>query len=34
MGKVYRWSEVARWQRWENSEVKRSERRESNDVAI
>ena len=34
MGKVYEWSEVARWERWENSEVARSERKERNKVAI
>ena len=34
MGKVCEWSEVARWERWENSEVARSERWERNEVAI
>ena len=34
MGKVCEWSEVARWERWDNSEVARSERWESNGVAI
>ena len=34
MGKVNRWSEEARWERWENSEVARSERWEGgNEVA-
>ena len=28
-GKVYEWSEVARWERWGNSEVTQSERYES-----
>ena len=31
---MYRWSEVARWERWENSEVARSERCERNEVAL
>ena len=31
LGKVCEWSEVARWKRWENSEVARSERRELKD---
>ena len=31
---MYGWSEVARWERWENSEVARSERWEGgNEVA-
>ena len=34
VGKVCEWSEVARWERWENSEVTRSERWERNEVAI
>ena len=34
MGNVCGWSEVARWERWENSEVVRSERWERNGVAI
>ena len=34
MGKVCEWSEVARWERWENSEVAQSERWERNEVAI
>ena len=34
VGKVCEWSEVARWERWENSEVARSERWERNEVAI
>ena len=34
MGKLYEWSEVARWERWENNEVARSERWERNEVAI
>ena len=33
VGKVCEWSEVARWERWENSEVARSERWEHNEVA-
>ena len=33
-GKVFEWSEVGRWERWENSEVARSERWECNEVAI
>ena len=28
------WSEVARWERWENSEVAQSERWEGTEVAI
>ena len=34
MGKMCEWSEVARWERWENSEVVQSERWERNEVAI
>ena len=34
MGKVCGWSEVARWERWENSEVAQSERWEGTEVAI
>ena len=34
VGKMCEWSEVARWERWENSEVARSERWERNEVAI
>ena len=34
MGKVYEWSEVPRWERWENSKVARSERKERNKVTI
>ena len=34
MGKMCKWSEVARWERWENSEVAQSERWECNKVAI
>ena len=34
VGKVCEWSEVARWERWENSEVTRSERWERNEAAI
>ena len=34
MGKVSEWSKVARWERWENSEVAWSERWECNGVAI
>ena len=34
MGKVCEWNEVATWERWENSEVERSERWERNDVTI
>ena len=34
MGKVCEWSEVARWERWENSEVAQSERWEGTEVAI
>ena len=34
MGKVCEWSEVARWERWENNEVARSEMWERNEVAI
>ena len=26
VGKVCKWSEVAKWERWKNSEVARSER--------
>ena len=33
-GKVCEWSEVAQWERWENSEVARSERSKRNEVAI
>ena len=32
--KVCDWSEVTRWERWENSEVAQSERWECNKVAI
>ena len=35
MGKVGQWGEVvARWERWENSDVARLERWERNEVAI
>ena len=35
VGKVCEWSEVARWERWENSQVAQSERWErNNEVAI
>ena len=34
MGKVYEWSEVARWERWENSEVAQLERWEGSEVTI
>ena len=34
MGKLFEWSEVARWERWENSEVAQLERWERNEVAI
>ena len=34
MGKVCEWSEVARWEGWENSEVAQSEMWEGNEVAI
>ena len=34
MGKVCEWSEMARWERWENSEVAQSEMWEGNEVAI
>ena len=34
VGKVYELSEVARWERWENSEVAQSERWEDSEVAI
>ena len=34
VGKVCEWSEVARWERWENSEVAQSERWEGTEVAI
>ena len=33
-GKVCEWSEVAKWERWENSEVARSERWASDEVAF
>ena len=33
MGKVCEWSEVARWERWENSEMVRRERWENSEVA-
>ena len=31
---MYEWSEVARWERWENSEVAQSDRREGSKVSI
>ena len=31
---MFEWSEVARWERWENSEVAQLERWERNEVAI
>ena len=34
VGKVCEWSEVAKWERWENSEVARSQRWGRNKVAI
>ena len=34
MGKMCEWIEVARWERWENSEVPRPEKWERNEVAI
>ena len=34
VGKVYDWSEVARWERGKNSEVTQSERWEGTEVAI
>ena len=34
MGKVCEWSGMAKWERWENSEVARAERWERNEVAI
>ena len=34
VGKVYDWSEVARWERWKNSEVAQPERWEGIKVAI
>ena len=34
MGNLFEWSEVARWERWENSEVAQLERWERNEVAI
>ena len=34
MGKVYEWSEVARWESCENSEVAQSERWEGSAMAI
>ena len=34
MEKVCEWSEVTRWEGWENSEVVQSERWERNEVAI
>ena len=34
VGKVCEWSEVARWEGWENSEVAQSEMWEGNEVAI
>ena len=33
VGKMCEWSEVARWERWENSEVARSERWRCNELA-
>ena len=34
VGKVCEWSGMAKWERWENSEVARAERWERNEVAI
>ena len=34
VGKVCEWSEVAKWERWKNIEVARSEMWERNEVAI
>ena len=34
VGKMCEWSEVARWERWENSEVAWPERQERNVVVI
>ena len=34
MGKLCEWSEVAKWERWKNSDVAQSERWEHNEVAI
>ena len=31
---MYEWSEVARWERWENSEVAQLERWEGSEVTI
>ena len=34
MGKLFEWSKVVRWERWENSELAQLERWERNEVAI
>ena len=34
MGKVYEWSKMARWERWENCEVSQSKRWEGSEVTI
>ena len=33
-GELCEWSEVAKWESWQNSEVARSQRWEYNEVAI